>query len=1129
MSAAPPAQPVAAPVTAELRLVSVLFVDLVGFTSLSEVREPEDVRELLGRYFELARTIVARYAGSIEKFIGDAVMAVWGVPAAREDDAELAVRAALEVVGAVAVFGEEMGAEGLRARAGVVTGQVATRESSGEGLVVGDRVNTAARAQTAAEPGTVLVDDVTRQVTSAAIAYEDAGEHALKGKVEPLRLWRAVRVVGGIGGSEREQGLDAAFVGRERELRLLKDLFHGALERGSARLVAVSGEAGVGKSRLLREFSNYVDGLAETVLWHSGRCLSFGEGVAYWGLSEMVRQRLGIPEDASSQEASTKLEAGLERWVSEAADRSFIWPRLGALLGVAEPELGREDLFAGWRMFLERLAEREPVALVFEDLQWADAGLLAFIEHLLDWSASSRIFMLALSRPEVAAAGEGWPAGRRGTTLIRLEPLDDQAMRELLTEVVDALPEQAMQRIVAQAEGVPLYAIETLRALADRGVLAPRDGRLALESELDELDVPPSLSSLIAARLDALEPVERGLVKAMSVFGEAFPRSTAAALGDVEEERIDDVLAALVRKQVFMIRADPLSPDRGQYAFAQGVMRTVAYGMLSRQERKPRHWRAAEHLRAVFANDGEEVAEVIASHYVDAYGAAQGDPDAEQLRTEAVAALRRAGQRAATVGAPDVAKRSYLKAAELAREEAERVELTEAAGEMAMQSGELEHAIELLDAASAAYTTGGRERDAARVAGRIGQALSDLGRTEEAAERIVASLQVLGTDTLDAGVAELNSALGRAQLFNGKHELAEQPLETALRIAQALELPAVLSNALNNKAILCLWSNRIEEARLLLAGAIEIAERHDLTGALARAQGNQGAVAMEWDLPEATRDLTSAVTLARLRGDRYQEGIAIGNLMTVHLYAGRWDELEQLAAEALEGDDERPSAEDIHQRLAIMHALRGEPDAAERSLERLARCEHADDAELRAFYASAVVSVRLAQGDAQAALERGMSILGSGLETLGIANENVRQAWPDTLQAALQLDRIEDARDLVARLAARPQGHLPPYLRAQLARGRGLVAAAEANHDVVETELLASIDGFTELEYPYWRAVAQTDLAGWLIDQGRRTDAASYLEQATATLQSLHASPALARAQELLHGQPLRSRPDAVG
>ncbi len=809
----------AAVVTAELRMVSVLFVDLVGFTSLSEARDAEDVRELLGRYFDAARTIVERYGGAIEKFIGDAVMAVWGVPLAREDDAERAVRAALDVVDSVSAFGAEVGAPDLKARGGVVTGQVAAMENPGEGLVVGDRVNTASRVQSAAEPGSVYVDEVTRQVTGSAVAYEDAGEHEVKGKARALRLWRATRVVGGVRGSEREQGLEAPFVGRDADLRLLKDVFHGAADRGLVRLVAVSGEAGLGKSRLRREFFNYIDGLADICLWHTGRCLSFGEGVAYWALAEMVRQRLGIAEDASETEAVQKLGAGLARWIADPADRDFLEPRLGVLLGVAEPGLAREELFAGWRMFFERLATHLPVVLVFEDLQWADAGLLDFIEQMLDWSAASRIFILTLARPDVTARSEGWPGTRRGATVITLEPLDEPAMRSLLAALVDDLPPDAVTRIVGQAQGIPLYALETVRALADRGALVERDGRLVCVREIGELDVPASLSSLLAARLDALTPAERGLVKAMSVFGGSFPRSAAAALGEVGEEQLDGVLAALVRKQVLAIRTDPLSPDRGQYQFAQGLLRTVAYEMLSRQERKPRHLAAAEYLRRAFPNDGEDVAEVIAAHLLDAYRAAAGDEDAGALREQTVAALRRAAQRAATVGAPETAERAYRTAVELTDDELGRAELTEAAGRMALDAGRIEVAIELLEAAAATHRSAGGARPAARITGAISRALGRLGRNTDAAERLTDALRALPHDGYDSDVALLSAELGGALVFSGRFDEATAPLERALEIAQALDLPDILCQALNDKAILLRQRGRVEESRMLLAGA----------------------------------------------------------------------------------------------------------------------------------------------------------------------------------------------------------------------------------------------------------------------------------------------------------------------
>ena len=301
-------------VAGELRVVSVIFCDLVGFTSRSEALDPDIVRELLSGYFDDARAIIGRHGGTIEKFIGDAVMAVWGVPIALENDAERAVRASLELVDAVHAFGEAHQLEGLAARVGVVTGQAVAMDSVEEGIVVGDRVNTAARIQGLAEPGTVYVDETTRAATAAAIAYRDAGEHLVKGKAEPVPVWRAERAIAGALGVNRGDSLEAELVGRDSELRLIKELFHTSTERRGARLVSIVGPAGVGKSRLAWEFDKYADGLALNVLWHRGQCLSYGDGVAYWALTQIVRQRFGIGEQDAEDVVRAKLRH--EAWTS---------------------------------------------------------------------------------------------------------------------------------------------------------------------------------------------------------------------------------------------------------------------------------------------------------------------------------------------------------------------------------------------------------------------------------------------------------------------------------------------------------------------------------------------------------------------------------------------------------------------------------------------------------------------------------------------------------------------------------------------------------------------------------------------------------------------------------------------
>src|SRR6266511_2954204 len=388
---------------AERRLVSVLFADLVGFTSASEGRDAEETRELLTRYFDTCRTVIERYGGTVEKFIGDALMAVWGTPVAQEDDAERAVRAALDLVQAVHTLGQELETPGLKARAGVLTGEAAvTLGAESQGMVAGDLVNTASRIQALAEPGTVLVGEVTRRATEAAVVYEQAAEHEVKGKAEPISVSRAVRIIGGRGGALRSEGLEAPFVGRDQELRLVKDLFHSSAEEGKAHLLQVIGIGGIGKSRLAWEFYKYFDGLAEVYRWHRGRCLAYGEGVTYWALAEMVRGRCGIVEAEDPAQALDKLKATTADYIPDPDERAWVDPRLAHLLGLAERTAAEpEDLFSAWRLFFERLADRLPVIMVFEDMQWADGSLLDFVDYLQNWSRSHPIFVMAMARPEV--------------------------------------------------------------------------------------------------------------------------------------------------------------------------------------------------------------------------------------------------------------------------------------------------------------------------------------------------------------------------------------------------------------------------------------------------------------------------------------------------------------------------------------------------------------------------------------------------------------------------------------------------------------------------------------------------------------------------------------------------------
>jgi class 3 adenylate cyclase len=440
-----PAQTTAGAI-AERRLVSVLFADLVGFTTLSEHRDPEEVRDLLSRYFDRCRVLIERFGGTVEKFIGDAVMAVWGTPVAREDDAERAVRTGLALTQAVALLGEEVGMPGLRARAGVLTGSAAVEVGGeGEGMVLGDTVNTESRLQSIAEPGTVLVDDVTRRSSEAAIAYEDAGVHQVKGREQPVHAWAALRVVAGAGGARRTAGLEAPFVGRHQELRAIIEASDESAAGGRARHVSILGEAGSGKSRLVWEFFKYLDGIEEARYWHQGRSLSYGEGVGYWALAEMVRARAGIQDEDDPATVREKLGATVERFVPEERDRRLVEPRLAHLLRLEDrPDADRADLFSGWRLFFERLSDDEPVILAFEDVQWADSGLLDFIDYLLEWSADFPIFVLTLARPEFAERRPGW-------RYLMLGLLEGDAIATMLEGLAPGLPEELVTEIVRRS------------------------------------------------------------------------------------------------------------------------------------------------------------------------------------------------------------------------------------------------------------------------------------------------------------------------------------------------------------------------------------------------------------------------------------------------------------------------------------------------------------------------------------------------------------------------------------------------------------------------------------------------------------------------------------------------------
>ncbi|MCW2637545.1 MAG: hypothetical protein JWQ99_3912 [Blastococcus sp.] len=1152
---APAARPIDAPRVLR-KTTSVLFGDLVGFTALSEASDVEDVRGLLSRYFQVCRTVLERHGGTIEKFVGDAVMAVWGVPSVHEDDAERAVRAGLELVAAVAALGAEVGGPALAMRVGIVTGQVAVTEgATGEGMVAGDAVNTAARVQTQAKPGQVWVDEATQRRAAAAVFFADAGRHVLKGKGAPVQLFEARAVTGSVGGAQRMDGLVAQLTGRDRELSILKELFHATVEDQQPRLLVVTGTAGVGKSRLGWEFEYYVDGLDETVWGHRGRCPSYGDHVAFRALAEALRGRFEIPPDADAATVDDRLAIGLARHVPDPDRRRWVEPRLATLLGGSSSmaDLAREDLFGAWAAFLGDLAaspegvpgdgRRAPVVLVVEDAHSADDGLLDFLEQTVE-QARFPFFVVVIARPELADRRPALGSGRRRSS-IYVEPLPAAQMAQLVDRLVDGLPETSRALLVRRAEGIPLFAVETVRSLIDRDAVVAVGGRYTATpdtpAELERVAAPATFESLVAARLDALDPEARDLLRHAAVLGLEFTVDGLAALGTPATASAGPVSRLVHRDFVRPVRGDRPDAD-GAYAFVQTVVRNVAYDSLSKHDRRALHLAVATHLEGREDPAGE-LAPVIAAHLVDAVTAAPA-PDDGPIRAHAQDVLLRAGWRALAVGAPAEALRLGQRALDLARQadgdDAGPLDLCTLASR---RTGDLGSARAYGEQAMAGHERHGRLPAAARSAAETAKILGVGGRSGHAARLLLpwyhralawaedAGLTPEQREDADHATVRVLDAMASALAIGPPTDApADQwpafpvVVERLLVLTERRGEVKYLAQALNIHA----WhlhergAGQVAMALWRHAASVTRAAGRDWEGALPLV--NLCAFSISHDLSEARTFGEQALDFAERINDRWLLALARENVAAICWVDGNWSRLGELAASVVAGESTEADVLLLYARQ-MAHAT-GQRHPAGGEVPRDDRPAEDDenlDTDIRAW-SLMTQEMRRPHPDASV-IERAvvLHVTGAGM------GEEFWSLWTFAVDHLLDRGDLARARTLVDLVGAADGRELSPLLRAQLRRARGDLARAEGDRASAEPELRAAVQALDDFGAPFYAARARLSLGHVLTAAGGAEEAAEeaedLLHQAMRTFQELGAAPWRERSRALL---PSRTTAGAV-
>jgi class 3 adenylate cyclase/tetratricopeptide (TPR) repeat protein len=961
----------AAPQT-ERRIVTVLFCDLVGFTTRSDQADPEDVRAILAPFHRLAKSEIERFGGTLDKFIGDAAMGVFGSPLIHEDDPERAVRAAMAILSGVAGLKQPRRGEPLAVRVGVNTGEAVVTLAAGVQVgenVAGDVVNTAARLQAAAPAGAVIVGRSTYQATRHAVAYEPLAPVRAKGKAEALSVWRAISVRTLPTISDR--AATTPFVGRDRERALLEGALLETLAGPAVRLVTVVGEPGAGKSRLVAELRAALPRLAPdaAVQWRRGRCLPYGEGITFWALGEIVKDLAGILESDPPEDRDRKVAAVLDPLFADAGDRAWLRARLAPLAG-GEPAgmVERDEAFAAWQRFLEAVARDRPLIAVVEDLHWADPAMLSFIEFVAGRDGRVPLLFIGTARPELYDRYPAWTEGLETALTVSLAPLSDEETATLVSSLLNspAIPAGTRQLLLERSGGNPLYAEEFARTLMDRG-LVQREGGLA--KEIADLEFPPTVQALIAARLDTLTRGRKDTLQDASVIGRVFWSGAVGFIGEADESGIAADLAELDRRE--FVRAQPESSIRDQleFSFWHAIVRDVAYGQIPRATRATKHRRAAMWTEAIAGERVGDLAEILAHHATSALELARASGQGEELEDlerEAARYLRLAAVRTMAL---DVAKaeEQLLRALELTPPgHHDRPVVLASLAEAAFQAGRLEEADRRFGEAIIGLRQSGDVRSSADAMVRRSVVLEYRG--EAAAGRVLLSDAVTLLEGLPPG-PELARALATSAgslMVSGRYQEAIREADRALGLAQRVHEPGAEARAHGFRG----YSRAVQgdpegldEQRAALAdlraagqGRATAVAYNNLGSCLLHMEGTRSALAA----------LREGVGFAETRGLRESVMALEDSMLTVLFEAGEWDDLLRLGTKVVEEARRQGSGHDevyAEADRAVVLAYREGAAAAARCESVLERARPLIDAPLVLLALIAAGLARQAAGD----------------------------------------------------------------------------------------------------------------------------------------------------------------------